>query len=46
MVNLFLSFNFYVDMRAEYQQPYNSIATEAFSILDDSELQTETVVRR
>lgn len=26
-------------MRAEYQQPYSSIATDAFSILDDSDLQ-------
>ncbi|CRL07194.1 CLUMA_CG020177, isoform A [Clunio marinus] len=28
------------DMRNEYQEPYNSIATEAFSILDDNDLQT------
>lgn len=33
-----LNYSLLLDMRTEYQQPYNSIATEAFSILDDTDL--------
>lgn len=28
-------------MRSEYHQPYNTIATDAFSIIEDSDLQTD-----